>query len=214
MSIDASELKRLNTAQQNADAQDAPAKDTRIERVYKMFTPAERIHAIKAERIMVQIGGAGGGEAMDITIRPLSPKQFVEAFQLIREVLVPIMGLYSPGAATPGFADLLAVLGERIDKIPELVWFIIKRGNNIEQAWVDNNMDLGLDLQLILPPFIVQNGLERILGGTDAPSQAVNVGASTVTAASNEVPTTEVSPLSSSSSADTTVGQATTPGTN
>ncbi len=213
MSMDAKELRRMAEVQREAEDAGAAPTNTRVDRVYKMFTPEERVRAIKAQRTEVEIGGSGGGDSLKIVIRPLSPKQFIEAFALIREVLFPIMALYGPGKS-PGFADLLSVLGERIDKLPELVWFIIKRGNNITQEWVDNNMDLGLDLQLILPPFIIQNGLERFLGGTDAPlPHAEANGASTEIPAPPNDPQMPESDHLSTSSADTMDGRTSMLGT-
>jgi len=176
MALDASDLKLA--AQANRGESPSPSStETRVDKIYKMFTPEERVRAIKDARIEVEIGS--GAEKRTIVIRPLSPRQFIEAFGLIREVLVPIMGLYGATAGSPGMAEIIGVLGDKIDRVPELIHFIIKRGNEVSLDWIMDNFDLGLDLQLILPPFIIQNGLERVLGGTDAPATAAQNGAFT-----------------------------------
>ena len=176
MALDANDLKLA--AQANRGESPSPSStETRVDKIYKMFTPEERVRAIKDARIEVEIGS--GAEKRTIVIRPLSPRQFIEAFGLIREVLVPIMGLYGATAGSPGMAEIIGVLGDKIDRVPELIHFIIKRGNEVSLDWIMDNFDLGLDLQLILPPFIIQNGLERVLGGTDAPATAAQNGAST-----------------------------------
>lgn len=164
------------------------ATEPRIDKIYKMFTPEERIRAIKDERTVVEIGS--GDERRTITIRPLSPRQFIDAFGLIREVLIPLMGLYTTNGSTPNLGQLIGTLGEKVDKIPELIWFIIKRGNDVSLDWVMDHFDMGLDLQLILPPFIIQNGLERVLGGTNAPAKAAQNGASTEKPQSSDSPQT------------------------
>ena len=157
MALDASDLKLA--AQANRGESPSPSStETRVDKIYKMFTPEERVRAIKDARIEVEIGS--GAEKRTIVIRPLSPRQFIEAFGLIREVLVPIMGLYGATAGSPGMAEIIGVLGDKIDRVPELIHFIIKRGNEVSLDWIMDNFDLGLDLQLILPPFIIQNGLD------------------------------------------------------
>lgn len=190
MSLDASDLK-LAAKAQNGEAPSARDTEPRIDKIYKMFTPEERIRAIKNERAVVELGS--GTEKREITIRPLSPRQFIDAFGLIREVLIPLMGLYSTTGATPNLGQLVGTLGEKVDKIPELIHFIIKRGNEVSLDWVMDHFDMGLDLQLILPPFIIQNGLERVLGGTDAPAKAAQNGASTEKPQTNDSPQTAAS---------------------
>ena len=186
--MEATDLRQMAAVQNGTAAQDK--SQTRVDKIYKMFTPEERIREIKSDKITIEIGS--GDEKRSVWIRPLTPRNFIEAFGLIREVLVPLMSLYAPNAESPSMGKLIEMLGERVDKVPDLLYFIIKRGNNdVTKDWVMDNLDMGLDLQLILPPFIVQNGLERILGGADAPEKAAPSGASTEKAASALLSTAE-----------------------
>lgn len=142
----------------------------RTEKVMKWFMPAEKIALIKASDAKVTIGR--GTETKEVVIRPLTPLLFAQAYSVLKATLVPIMSLYKPGQQAPDMPAILDALGDNIQELPKLIEVILRRGNNIEQAWIDQNFDLVLDLQLILPYFIEQNGLWKLfMGNVVAPSE-------------------------------------------
>lgn len=144
---------------------DSPGKQ-KTERIWKMFTPEDAAMAIKAEVAMVKIGS--GDEMREVRIRPLNPRQLVGAYSLIRDILMPLVTVFQPNAdGSPKkveIGDILTALGDNIDKVPELVAVILSRGNEISMDWINDNFDIILDLQLILPVFMRQNGLGKLLG--------------------------------------------------
>jgi hypothetical protein len=131
------------------------------ERVMKMFSPADAIAVIKATTVNVTLGH--GAEARQFVIRPLSPKQLLGAYKLIQELLVPLAQIFKPGQNV-SLADLIGAVGvDNIGKLPELVKVILDRGNDpVSLDWINDNLDILLDLQLILPAFLQQNGLDKL----------------------------------------------------
>jgi len=136
-----------------------PSAQKNEERVWKMFTPPEAINVIKARSELVTIGS--GPEAREVTIRPLSPRQLLNAYQLISQLLVPLVENLRPGQDV-SLGAILGALGPNIDKVPELIHVILSRGNDISLDWINDKLDVLLDLQLILPIFLRQNGLEKL----------------------------------------------------
>jgi hypothetical protein len=135
------------------------------ERVMKMFTPAEQIEVIKADTVTVSLGH--GAESRQFVIRPLSPKQLLGAYQLIQEILLPLAEIFKPGESI-GLGDLVRALGPNIEKVPELIKVILDRGNTpVSVDWINENLDILLDLQLILPAFLKQNGLDKLFSPKD-----------------------------------------------
>lgn len=170
--MDANELNTRRDAMLGKDSPSASGAQT--ERVFKMFTPFERARVIKANPVKVILGS--GNESREFTIRPLTPRQMVEAYGLMTEILVPLMKQFEPSAdGTPkniGFMDLARSLGDNIDKIPLLVHIILSRGNDVSLDWVNDHLDILLDLQMIIPAVVEQNGLDKLFGGKDQPSAA------------------------------------------
>ena len=147
----------------------SPSKK-QTERVWKMFNDAERVAAIKAEAATIIIGS--GPEAREVRIRPLNPRYLVASYSLIQEILVPLVRTFEPNEdgtrRDVSIQSILTALGDNIEKIPELVYTILKRGNEISKEWIDDNLDILLDLQLIIPIFLVQNGLGKLMGNDPA----------------------------------------------
>lgn len=141
------------------------------ERVWKMFTDEERVKAIKAERVTITIGS--GAEAREVVIRPLNPRTLVTSYALIQAILVPLIKTFEPGPdgsrRDVSMQSILTSLGDNIDKLPELIYVILKRGNEISKEWIDDNLDILLDLQLIIPLFLEQNGLGKLMGNDQPP---------------------------------------------
>ncbi len=146
----------------------APGKDAskaQSERVIKMFTPVEQIEVIKASTVKVTLGH--GPEARSFVIKPLSPKQLLGAYQLIQEILLPLAEIFKPGQNI-SLGDLVRALGPNIEKVPELLKVILDRGNeSVSLDWINDNLDILLDLQLILPAFLKQNGLDKLFAPKD-----------------------------------------------
>ena len=105
----------------------------------------------------------------------MSPKQMVKAYGLIRVLLLPIVGVVAKQSAGEKIevADLLEMFGENVDKIPELIYMILERGNDVSQEWIDEHMDLVLDVMQIAPLFLEQNGMVKLHSGNGEASTAV-----------------------------------------
>ena len=140
------------------------------ERIWKMFTDSERVAAIKAENATITIGS--GSEARDVVIRPLNPRTLVTSYALIQAILVPLIKTFEPGPdgqrRDVSMQNILTALGDNIEKVPELIHVILRRGNEISKDWLDDNLDILLDLQLIIPLFLEQNGLGKLMGNGQA----------------------------------------------
>jgi len=159
---------------------------SRTDRILKMFPSADKIKAIKADTKKVTLGH--GENELDVTIYPMSPKQMVQAYGLIRQLILPIIGIVMKQNVGDQIAitDILDAFGENVDKLPQLIFYILERGNrNVTQEWVDDHFDLVLDLQAILPPFLEQNGLGKLFAGNG----------STVAAGSVQAQMTQETPL-------------------
>jgi hypothetical protein len=136
------------------------ATGQKTERVVKLFTPAEQIAVIKAEPAEVRLGH--GPEARTFTIAPLSSKQLLGAYKLIQELLVPLAKLFRPGVNV-NLDDLLNAIGPNLERIPELIQIILQRGNgDVSLDWIENHIDILLDLQILIPIFLKQNGLDKL----------------------------------------------------
>jgi hypothetical protein len=133
----------------------------KTEKVYKMFTSQEEIEVIKASPDTLTIGS--GDEKRKVTIFPLNPRQMIKAYGLIQEIVMPLAALFRPNTNI-SLADLIAAIGPNIEKVPELVGVILERGNNVSQDWIENNLDILLDLQIIIPVFLRQNALDKMFG--------------------------------------------------
>lgn len=172
---------------------------SRTERVVKMFPAADKIAAVKADIDTVVIGH--GEYSKTVRIHPMSPSQMVKSYALIRELLLPIVGVVAKQSAGEKIeiADLLETFGENVDKIPLLIFYILERGNDVSLEWINAHMDLVLDLMQIAPAFLKQNGMVKLHGGnaTGAPAPSVNNGQ-----AQNQTQPMEESPVPSPSSAD------------
>lgn len=155
----------------------------RVERVYKFFSPAEAIRVIKSQEVRVTIGSPP--EQREVIIKPLSPRGLAAAYNLIREILLPLLSLFRSGES-PSVGDLVEALGPNIDKVPELVHVILSRGNTISKDWIEDNLDILLDLQLILPAFIEQNALDKLF----SPKSKSDDQTSTASPTQTETPTT------------------------
>lgn len=151
-----------------APATEPEKKNT--ERIWKMFTDADKAKAIKASSTKITIGS--GAEQREVSIRPLNPRQLVAAYGLIRDILTPLVSVFAPNAdGSPKdvqIGDILSAVGDNIDKVPELIFVILSRGNEISRDWIEDNLDILLDLQLIVPTFMAQNGLDKLMGNAQA----------------------------------------------
>jgi len=191
--------RRLHDERKNA----ATAPKAKQEKVWQFFTSAEKAAVIKGAPVKVRIGS--GDESREVTIRPMNPKQLVEAWGLVADLMLPLIELFTPKdgeKVNVGLAQLVSALGPKIEKIPRLVWVILSRGNDISEEWIDNHLDMLLDLQQIIPAFINQNGLDKIFGGggpKEAPGEELPVESKTL-------PPMEELAASSISSADSTGG--------
>ncbi len=147
-----------------------PVAKKPTERIWKLFTDAERVAAIKAEDATITIGS--GSESRQVRIRPLNPRTLVTSYALIQAILVPLIKTFEPNPdGTPrdvSMQNILTALGDNIDKVPELIHVILRRGNEISKDWLDDNLDILLDLQLIIPLFLEQNGLGKLMGNERA----------------------------------------------
>lgn len=144
------------------------------EKIWKMFNDAERVAAIKNEAATITIGS--GDESRTVKIRPLNPRTLVASYALIQSILVPLIKTFEPAAdgsrRDVSMQSILTALGDNIDKVPELIWVILRRGNEISKEWLDDNLDILLDLQIIIPLFLEQNGLDKLMGNAQAPHPA------------------------------------------
>lgn len=162
MAVSASDLK----AHRDALAGREPGEDngkSRIDRIIKMFTPADEIAAIKDLPSTVRIGTP----PVDIMIRPMSTRTLLESLGIIRKLIGPLLEMSNKQITT---ADMLEQLSENVKDLPILIYNILKRGNEttITQDWVDDNFDVLLDLQVVLPIFLRQNALDKLFGGGQA----------------------------------------------
>lgn len=173
---------------------------SRTERIVKMFPPADKIKAIKAEIATVTIGH--GDYTKEVRIHPLNPKQMVQSYQLIRVLLLPIVGIVAKQSAGEKIevADLLEMFGDNVDKIPELIFRVLERGNDVSLDWINEHMDLALDFMQIAPLFLEQNGMVKLHAGKEDQSQQNGAQVQ------DKPPLTEELPVPSLSSADGTDG--------
>jgi len=137
------------------------AQGQKTERVYKLFTSAEEIEVIKADPSEVWIGS--GDERRKVVIRPLNPRQMIRAYGLIQEIVLPLASLFRANTNI-SLADLISAIGPNIEKVPELIGIILERGNNVSKDWIEENLDILLDLQIIIPIFLKQNALDKMFG--------------------------------------------------
>jgi hypothetical protein len=135
----------------------------RTQKVVRWFLPAETVAVIKKTQSVVTIGS--GAEAREVVIRPLTPLGFVKVYGTLKKVLVPLMELYRAGERAPALSQILHALGDNVGELPSLLTAILERGNEISEDWVNKNLDLFLDMNVIIPAFIEQNGLEKLFGG-------------------------------------------------
>jgi hypothetical protein len=139
-----------------------------------MFNDTEKVAAIKGASSTITIGS--GPEAREVRIRPLNPRTLIQSYGLIRDILVPLMKTFEPNAdgsrRDVSMQGILNSLGDNIDKVPELIYVILQRGNEISKEWIDDNLDILLDLQLIIPIFLTQNGLGKLMGNVEAATTA------------------------------------------
>ncbi|MGH7744596.1 MAG: hypothetical protein ACREQ5_07240 [Candidatus Dormibacteria bacterium] len=166
--------------------------DKQQERVYKMFTPSERIAVIKGAPGQITLGS--GGETRQFTVRPMNPRQLLSAYGLLRAILIPLQVLFTPvdGKSQDfGLMQIAEALGENIDKIPALIHAILSRGNDVSLDWIEEHLDILLDLQLIIPVFIEQNGLGKLFG-PNAQSSAAPTSAAAEPRAAQEPAKTEL----------------------
>lgn len=177
---------------------------SRTDRILKMFPSEDKIKAIKADTKKVTLGH--GENELVVTVYPMSPKQMVQAYGLIRQLILPIIGIVMKQNVGQQIAitDILDAFGENVDKLPELIFYILSRGNQgVTQEWVNDHFDLVLDMQAILPPFLEQNGLGKLFAGNGSTVAAESVKAQVT----QEVPPqTEESQVQSPSFADGMVG--------
>jgi hypothetical protein len=152
----------------------AAASSRKNERVWKMFNDVEKVAAIKGASSTITIGS--GHEAREVRIRPLNPRTLITSYGLIRDILVPLMKAFEPSPdgsrRDVSMQSILSSLGDNIDKVPELIYVILQRGNEISKDWLDENLDILLDLQLIIPIFLTQNGLGKLMGNDEAAMSA------------------------------------------
>ncbi len=188
----------------------------KTESVVKMFMDEDKIKAIKARTCIVTVGTP----ATEVVIRPLSTAGMVAAFKSLRHLLVPVLALGKSAGqgAAPTISAILDAFGDNIEDVPELVTIILQRGNpDIDRKWVDKNLDILLDLQVIIPPFLEQNGLDRMFSGklvgrgvASSPASAQTTNGSTTVPSQQ----TAESPAESTSAPTTTDSQPITSGTN
>jgi hypothetical protein len=181
----------------------SPEVGKRNEKVWKFFTPQERIDVIKANTRTVSIGH--GAERRDVTIQPMNVIGLAESYGVLRKLIGPILEVFSK-TSNPSIPVLIDALGENISELPSFIAAILKRGNNISTEWINEHFDVLLDLQTILPIFIEQNGLEKVFN-TGNENGAASAPIQTPQSVSVDSPTlTVVSPPASTSSADGTEG--------
>jgi hypothetical protein len=162
----------------------------RVQRVRKFFSEPEAIEALKAAPVHIRIGNPAF-ETRDVTIYPLTPGQFAVAYSTLKDVLLPVLDLFKPGEAAPQLPQIMDVLGDKVSQLPKLIHTILQRSPNPpSEDWLNSNMDFLLDLQLIIPPFIAQNGLEKLFGGGNAaPPLAAQQTEATESANHTDLPT-------------------------
>ncbi len=127
----------------------------KTENVVKMFADPDKVAAIKASVALVTIGNP----PTQVIIKPLNPRLGIEAYQVLRSTLLPIVDLYrKQQSGTVNIVDVFDAFGENVTKIPRLLYLILSRGNTqITEEWVDEHLDLVPDTLTILPHFMEQN---------------------------------------------------------
>ena len=157
-----------------------PSKaDDRTEQTVHLLNQTEKIEALekKAETVIL------GTPPVKLTILPMTPAQMLVAWPLIRKIAGPffkVMAAVQAGQSADAFAVFFDALGDDISFLPDLIWLIIKRGNDmtITRQWVDDNFDFGPDLAAILPIFVRQNYLAKLFMGKQMPQLAQSLSAS------------------------------------
>jgi hypothetical protein len=176
MSMDGS---ALTEARSRNGAGSAPSENgqPKTEQVVKMFMDADKIAAIKGTTVTVYVGTP----PTPVVIRPLSTRGMIEAYKYLRHLLLPILTLAKNSAGgAQTVSGIMDAFGENIDDVPKLLAIILQRANPaIDEAWVLEKLDILLDLQLIIPPFLQQNGLDRMFSGKSAAPVAQSSNATT-----------------------------------
>jgi len=173
---------------------------TKVESIIKFFMSEDKIAAIKAEDTRITIGTP----PMQVSIKPMSPKLVADSYTLIRKLLLPILTVISMSQAGDNvpISAFLDAFGENIDALPELIFKILQRGNpDVTREWCDEHLDFLLDVQVILPIFLRQNGLDRLFAGKEVAPQ---IGAGAAVAEEKPAPPMGESPALLRSSADGT----------
>lgn len=173
MALDASELaRRREMASGNGVAEDAPGRP-KTEEVIKMYSDDERMRVISKEAVKIKIGTP----EKEVLLYPLSLRQLLGFLPKVKSVLGPVLILFKDrraGDPAIPIAAIVEALAERIDELPEIVTVILSRGNaEIDHDWLMDHFDVVPDMQTILPIFLKQNGLDKLLnlGKQVPPSQ-------------------------------------------
>lgn len=145
-----------------------------VEEVIKMMNDDEAIRAIKNEAHVISIGSAE--DQREVRLLPLSPRQAMQAWPLIKKLIVPILTIAKSAqeGQSMSLSDIMESLGEdNIEALPKFLALVLQRGNpGLTEDWIMDNLDLVLDLKTILPIFMKINMFDKLLGGKSTPPPA------------------------------------------
>ena len=163
MSIDAGELARHRAARVGDGLPEGADGRPKTEEVLRMYSDDERMTVIAKEAVKIKIGTP----EKEISLYPLSLRQVIAFLPRMKTVLGPVLLLFKErrtGDPPIPIASIIEAMSERVEELPDVLLTIFSRGNgDVDRDWLLDHLDLVPDMQKVLPIFLKQNGLEKLL---------------------------------------------------
>lgn len=163
MALDASELARHRQMRVGDGPPEGGSDRPKVEDVVRMYSDEERMAVIGKEAVKIKIGTP----EKEVMLYPLSLRQVISFLPKMKSVLGPVLLLFKErraGDPPVPIASIIEALAEKVEELPDVLMTIFVRGNgDIDREWLMEHLDLVPDMQTVLPIFLKQNGLEKLL---------------------------------------------------
>lgn len=179
MALDASELARHRQLRAGEGTPEGgPDGRPKVEDVVRMYSDEERMAVIGKEAVKIKVGTP----EKEIMLYPLSLRQVILFLPKMKSVLGPVLLLFKErraGDPPVPIAAIIEALSEKVEELPDVLMTIFSRGNgDVDKDWLLDHLDLVPDMQTVMPIFLRQNGLEKLLnlGKAAPPSSSSSSG--------------------------------------
>lgn len=164
MALDASELARHRAARVGDGTPEGGSSDRpKVEDVVRMYSDEERMAVVGKEAVKLKIGTP----EKEIMLYPLSLRQVIAFLPKLKSVLGPVLLLFKErktGDPPVPIASIIEALSEKVEELPDVLMVIFSRGNgDVDKDWLMDHLNLVPDMQVVLPIFLKQNGLDKLL---------------------------------------------------